>query len=105
MLQLFGLRTIEDIKNVEYVQKRFRPTKRIVGLRDSACRQIKHFKSREPGSTKTAIDLLYTYKIQFGLNHVDWTVMFTFNPVTHTRGHRYKLYAKSSRVNVRYNCF
>jgi hypothetical protein len=28
--------------------------------------------------------------------------MFTFNPVSITRGHNYKLYAKTSRLNIRH---
>jgi len=31
--------------------------------------------------------------------------MFAFNDFTATRGHSYKLYAKTSRINVRHNFF
>jgi len=31
--------------------------------------------------------------------------MFAFNDFTETRGHSYKLYAKTSRINVRHNFF
>ena len=53
----------------------------------------------------SALTYLFTYNIRFGLNQVDWTLMFKFNHVSFTRGHCYKLYAKTSRVNVRHNFF
>src|SRR5664279_4384617 len=50
-------------------------------------------------------DLLSTYKMLFGLLRVDCNCMFKFSPVNVTRGHCYKLYAATSRVNVRHNFY
>ena len=50
-------------------------------------------------------DLLFAYKILFGLVDINWSNMFVFNVVTKTRGHSYKLYAKTSRIDMRHNFF
>ena len=95
---------INEISKVESVQRGF--TKRIAGLRNlsySDRLNVLQLKSLE--IRRLRIDLLYTYKILFGLNQVDWTSMFQLSPVNFTRGHCYKLYAKTSRVNVRHNFF
>ena len=95
---------IKDINNVESVQRRF--TKRIAGLRDLTYADrlnVLNIDSLEV--RRLRFDLLYTYKALFSLIQVDWTSMFKFNSVSFTRGHCYKLYAKTSRVNVRHNFF
>jgi len=50
-------------------------------------------------------DLLFTYKVLFGLASVDWSSMFSFNLASITRGHGYKLFGKTSRVNIRHQIF
>jgi len=50
-------------------------------------------------------DIIFTYKILFGLAHMNCNDMFAFNDFTVTRGHSYQLYAKTSRINVRHNFF
>jgi len=50
-------------------------------------------------------DLLFTCKVLFGLASVDWSSMFSFNSVSITRGHGYKLFGKISRVNIRHQFF
>jgi hypothetical protein len=50
-------------------------------------------------------DLLFTYKVLFGLASVDWSSMFSFNSFSITRGHGYKLFTKTSRVNIRHQFF
>jgi len=50
-------------------------------------------------------DLLFTYKVLFGLASVDWSSMFSFNSASITRGHGYKLVGKTSRVNIRHQLF
>jgi len=46
-------------------------------------------------------DLLYCYKIVFGLIHVQANDFFAMVPLSTTRGHSYKLYKKRSSVTVR----
>jgi len=49
--------------------------------------------------------IIFTYRILFGLVNMNCSDMFAFNDFTVTRGHSYKLYAKTSRINVRHNFF
>jgi len=48
-------------------------------------------------------DIIFTYKILFGLVNMNCSDMFTFNDFTATHGHLYKLYAKTRRINVHHN--
>jgi len=50
-------------------------------------------------------DITYTYKILFGLVNMNCNDMFVFNDLTVTRGHSYKLNAKTSRITVRHTFF
>jgi len=50
-------------------------------------------------------DIIFTYKIFFGLVNMNCNDMFAFNDFTVTRGHSHKLYAKTSRLNVLHNFF
>jgi hypothetical protein len=51
------------------------------------------------------LDLLFAYKILFGLVDINWSDMFVRNEQSITRGHCYKLYAKTSRIDVRQTFF
>lgn len=51
------------------------------------------------------LDLLYLYKILFGLIDIEWSSMFKFAPVSATRGHCYKLFIQRSRIDVRQKFF
>ena len=95
---------VKDIRYVESVQRKF--TKRIACLRnfDYADRlKILNLESLE--TRRLRFDLLYTYKMLFGFIHVDCESMFKFNSTSITRGHSYKLYATTSRVNLRHYFF
>lgn len=51
-------------------------------------------------------DLIFTYKILFGLTKINPADFFTFPSSTHnTRGHSHKLVLNNSRVNVRQHFF
>jgi len=50
-------------------------------------------------------DIIFTYKILFGLVNMNCNDMFAFNDFTVTCGHSYKLYSKTSHINVRHNFF
>jgi len=93
-----------DIDKVESVQRRF--TKRLAGMQYLSYADRLHTLQLESlEMRRLRFDLLYTYKILFGLVHIDSNSLFKFNPVTVTRGHCYKLYAATSRINVRHNFF
>jgi hypothetical protein len=95
---------IGEIAKLESVQRRF--TKRLVGLRYlTYSDRINFLKLDSLEERRLRFDLMFTYKILFGLVNVNWSNMFAFNVLTSTRGHSYKLYAKTSRVNVRHNFF
>jgi len=50
-------------------------------------------------------DLVWCYKIVFGLVIVNTKDFFEFSTVTQTRGHRYKLFKKSNSRNIRTTFF
>jgi len=50
-------------------------------------------------------DIIFTYKILFGLVNKTCSDMFAFIDFTTTSGHSYKPHAKTSRINVCHNFF
>ena len=50
-------------------------------------------------------DLIYSYKIIFGLIDIDCSRFFTVTPNETTRGHAYKLFVHHSRVDIRKHFF
>jgi len=67
--------------------------------------RINFLKLDSLGERRLRFDIIFTYKILFGLVNMNCNDMFAFNDITVTRGHSYKLYAKTSRINVRHNFF
>jgi len=60
----------------EAVQRRF--TKRIAGLRDMPyVERLKILQLESLESRRLRNDLLFTYKVSFGLASVDWNSMFS----------------------------
>ena len=51
------------------------------------------------------LDLIFCYKIMFGLVCVNPGEFFTFSSVSQTRGHPYKLYKSRCTNTVRHNSF
>jgi hypothetical protein len=95
---------VNQICKLESVQRRF--TKRIAGLRDMPyVERLKRLQLDSLETRRLRSDLLFTYKVLFGLASVDWSSMFTFNSTAITRGHSYKLFGKTSRVNIRHHFF
>jgi hypothetical protein len=89
------------IKQIESVQRKF--TKRLPGLRglnynDRLVRSgIERLELR-----RIKQDLIFMYKIYFGLTGISATDFFTFANADHdTRGHRHKLLQNHCRVDVR----
>jgi ribonucleases P/MRP protein subunit RPP40 len=95
---------VYEINKLESVQRRF--MKRIVVLRDMSYadrRNVLQLDSLE--MRRLRLDLLFADKILFGLVDINWSNMFVRNEQSITRGHCYKLYAKTSRIDVRQNFF
>ena len=95
---------IGEIAKLESVQRRF--TKRLVGLRNMTyVDRINFLQLNILEERWLRFDIIFTYKILFGLVNINCSDIFAFKDSTATRGHSYKLYAKTSRINVRHNFF
>jgi hypothetical protein len=95
---------VYEINKLESVQRRF--TKRIVGLHDmSYADRMSVLQLDSLEMRRLRLDLLFAYKILFGFVDINWSNMFVRNEQVITRGHCYKLYAKTSRIDVRHNFF
>jgi len=74
MLRLY----VNQISKRESVQRRF--TKRIAGLRDMPyVERLKKLQLESLETRRLRNNLLFTYKVLFGLASVDWSSMFLFN--------------------------
>ena len=51
--------------------------------------------------SRLRFDILFVYKMLFGLVWLDFRMFFTLNPVDNTRGHCYKLLIPSSNTDIR----
>jgi len=97
-------RFLRDIEAVESVQRHF--TKRLAGLGEvdyETRLNILNLESLE--SRRLKADLVYTYKILFGLTDLNFTEFFKKLPDNNTRGHAYRLYTPQSTNNTRSNFF
>jgi len=98
--------TLCDIDAVESVQPRF--TKRLSGLQglsyDARLRRLQ-LQSIQSNLRRLLTDLVWCYKIIFGLVNIDVNKCFTLSPVSHTRGHNYKLYIPhSTGIHTNFFC-
>ena len=86
---------------IEKVQRRF--TKRLCGCK-SLTYEARLVRLGIPSLElrRLHLDLIYCYKLVFGLLRLDTDKFFDFSPVSTTRGHAYKL-CKPSRV-ARMHC-
>jgi len=89
--------TIHDIETIENMQRRF--TKRIPWTSQFFFLQVTFtaFKLTKPEHRRLLTDLVWCYKLVFGLVIVN-TKDFEFSTVTQTRCHRYKLFKKSNSI-------
>jgi len=94
---------IQDITRIEKVQRQF--TKRLRGFRN-LCYADRLTKLDLPSLElrRLQLDLIYCYKIVFGLVKLNYADFFEFSTVSSTRGHKYKLY-KPRCSNVRIHFF
>jgi len=92
-----------DIDSLERAQRRF--TKRLHGFRHHSYEdrlQLLNLKRLE--TRRLQHDLVWCYKILFGIVQVDADAFFKFH-VTATRGHPYKLYKQFNSSSVRASFF
>ena len=95
---------IKDIDLIEQVQRRF--TKRLRGFKDITYpNRLQRLKLLSLELRRLHLDLIYCYKIVFGLVCVNFDDLFKFSTITHTRGHCYKLYKSRCTSTVRKNFF
>ena len=91
---------LEDIARIESVQRRF--TKRLSGLsNDNYSSRLATLDLKSLELRRLHQDLMYTYKIIFGLVDLDCYRFFTISSNETTRGHTCKLFVCHSRVDVR----
>ena len=94
---------LQDIDAIESVQRRF--TKRLPGLGLCPYRvRLQRLNIQSLELRRLHSDLIWCYKIIFGLVDMDSCDFFTPCTVVSTRGHRYKVYKKSTS-GVRSNFF
>jgi len=92
--------TVRDIDSLESVQRRF--TKRLPGLKN-----INYYDRLERLNVATLelrhlrADLLWCYKVDFGLAHVNVNEFLEFSSCDNTRGHKYRLFKHQTTACVR----
>ena len=80
--------TLSDIDSLESVQRRF--TKRLSGLHSFSYEaRWKRLNLQSLELRRLLTDLMWCYKIIFGLVDIDVNQFFTLSSVPQTRGHRY----------------
>ena len=95
---------VKDINAIESVQRRF--TKRIPCMRNlTYCQRLRELGIESLELRRLRADLLFTYKLVFGILDMDVSEFFTMQFDDKRRGHCYKLYLPSCKSCVRYNCF
>ena len=95
---------IKDTVHIEAVQRHF--TKRLRGLGTlSYPDRLKATGLECLELRRLQLDLIYTYKILFGLVCIDVDSLFTVRTESTTRGHALKLYLPACRTNARKHYF
>jgi len=95
---------IKDIKAVEKVQKRF--TKKLPGMKNmNYYKRLKTLNVESLELRRIRLDLLYTYKILFGLVDVNANELFIPVYNDNRRGHSFKLFRPTCKSSARFNSF
>ena len=90
----------KDIESIESVQRRF--TKRLSGLFNlSYVERLELLRLQRLDVRRLIADLIFMYKLLFGLVKIDYNSFVQFNPYTATSGHRYKLIVPNFKSDVR----
>jgi len=96
--------TVKDITAIEAVQRRY--TKRLPGFGGlSYTERLKRLNLLSLELRRLHADLIYCYKIVFGLTNLSPGDFFEKAPLSSTRGHDYKLYKNRCYTTVRSTFF
>ena len=94
----------KDIETLEKVQRRF--TKRIPGLKDlTYCQRLAKLKLDSLELRRVRLDLIFTYKLVFGLTDLNLSDFFLLRSDTRSRGHPYKIYLPGCSSMIRHSFF
>jgi len=89
----------QDIECIERVLRRY--TKRLSGLTSYPYKgRLKRLNLTTLELRRLHIDLVWCYKIVFGQVGVNFDDFFALAPLSHTRGHKHKLYKQLCSTNV-----
>ena len=95
---------LKDIEPIENVQRRF--TKRLPGMQNFTYHQrLVSLSLDSLELRRIRLDLIYTYKIVFGLCDLRMTDFFSKATCLTLRGHRHRLYLPTTRNSARYNFY
>ena len=95
---------VKDIECLEKVQRR--ATRLVKGIRDLPYERRLDILNLYPLSMRRIRgDLIETFKILKGIDHVDPSTFFQMSHTSHLRGHSLKLFKKRSRTVLRRNFF
>jgi len=96
--------TVTNITKIESVQRSF--TKKLPGLRHLAyTKRLEVLGTESLELRRLRYDLIYVYKMLFGLVELNFDDFFVLNSYSSTRGHNYKLFLRHSRLNIRKHFF
>ena len=99
-----GKCSLHDIELVEKVQRRF--TKRLRGLRKvSYSGRLVQLGLHTLELRRLHLNLLFCYKIVFGLVNINCSDFFQFSVTNSTRGHKYKLFKPRCTSSLRQKFF
>ena len=94
----------QDIESIEKVQRRF--TKRLKGLKSMTyAERLQYLSIPSLELRRLHLDLLFCYKIVFGLVDINFSDFFEFCATNGTRGHAYKLFKSHCNSGVRSQFF
>ena len=95
---------LKDIEAIENVQRRF--TKRLPGMQNFTYHQrLVSLSLDSLELRRIRLDLIYTYKIVFGLCDLRMTDFFSKATCLTLRGHQHRLYLPTTRNSARYNFY
>jgi len=95
---------VRDIQQLEKVQRRF--TKRLLGMKSlSYSERLRRLSLPGLELRRLYLDLVFCYKVVFGLVSINFDDYFEVRSVLWTRGHAYKLFKPRCTASIRRNFF
>jgi len=95
---------VRDIQQLEKVQRRF--TKRLLGMKSlSYSERLRRLSLPSLELRRLYLDLVFCYKVVFGLVSINFDDYFKVRSVLGTRGHAYKLFKPRCTASIRSHCF